>query len=99
MIELIPLDDLPETFNYPPEFIRIVELGVTDLEPWSILGGNELRFVYHRLRQDYPDQEYVPFATRQDNDDVACWAPWSVSIPGGYDQNSGLLRSAFQRVP
>lgn len=74
MIELISLGDLPDDFSYPRGFIRILELGVTDLEPWSFLDGKELRIVYSGLRQRYPDQGYVPFATRQDNDDVACWS-------------------------
>jgi hypothetical protein len=71
--ELLTSDDLPPGFDYPPEFVRIVELGLTSLEPWEMLTGEELRRVYSGLRKRYPDQVYVPFAARQDNDDIACW--------------------------
>lgn len=29
--------DLPENFTYPPEFVRIVNQGLTDLDPWGIM--------------------------------------------------------------
>lgn len=74
MAELLALDDLPAGFEYPREFIRVAELGLTNLEPWWVLTGERLRSVYTGLRQRYPDQAYIPFASRQDNDDIACWS-------------------------
>jgi hypothetical protein len=74
VIELINIDDLPVNFGYPREYVRVLELGITDLEPWVFLGGEELRATYAGLRERYSDQSYVPFASRQDNDDIACWA-------------------------
>lgn len=70
---LLAVIDLPDGFTYPPPFIRTVELGVTNLEPWWVLTGDELRERYEGLRERYRDQAYVPFAARQDNDDIACW--------------------------
>lgn len=74
MVELLTLNDLPAGFDYPREFIRVLELGLVNLEPWWVLTGEQLQRVYAGLQQRYPDQVYVPFASRQDNDDVACWA-------------------------
>ena len=73
MADLLPLSELPASFDYPAEFIRIVELGLTNLEPWWILNGELLRDRYRGLRARYGDRRLVPFAVRQDNDDVACW--------------------------
>ncbi|MFD6141190.1 hypothetical protein [Promicromonospora sp. NPDC060271] len=73
MAELLSIDDLPTGFDYPPEFIRVVELGITDLEPWLILEGDQLHSRYQGLRGRYPTRILVPFARRIDNDDVACW--------------------------
>jgi hypothetical protein len=73
MTELLTLHDLPEGFSYPPEFIRIVELGLTNLEPWRILGGEQLRQRLLGMRSRYPTRHLVPFAARQDSDDVAAW--------------------------
>ena len=73
MADLLPLNDLPHDFAYPGGFIRVVELGLTNLEPWWILTGDALRERYNGLAKRYPERTLVPFARRQDNDDVACW--------------------------
>jgi hypothetical protein len=73
MADLLSLLDLPEGFSYPREFIRVVELGLTNLEPWWIMTGDLLRDRYVGLAHRYPQRTLVPFARRQDNDDVACW--------------------------
>lgn len=73
MANLLPLSDLPDGFEYPAEFIRVVELGLIDLEPWWIFDGDQLWSRAEGLRSRYPDRRLVPFARRQDNDDVACW--------------------------
>lgn len=69
----LSIADLPSDFHYPTSFIRVVELGLTDLEPWEILVGDRLRERYRGLAQRFPGRRLVPFAIRQDNDDVACW--------------------------
>jgi hypothetical protein len=73
MADLLGVSDLPDGFSYPPEFIRVVELGLVDLEPWWILVGDLLRERTAGLAKRYPERRLVPFARRQDNDDVACW--------------------------
>lgn len=73
MPDLLTINDLPEGFEYPQEYVRIVELGLMNLEPWWIITGNLLRDRYIGLRKRYPDRILVPFAVRQDNDDVGCW--------------------------
>jgi hypothetical protein len=73
MAELLSIADLPEDFVYPPEFVRVVELGLTQLEPWWVLEGDRLRTRYRGLRERYPSRTLVPFALRQDCDDVACF--------------------------
>jgi hypothetical protein len=70
---LLSVDDLPGGFEYPAEFIRVVELGLINLEPWWIFDGELLWDRMTGLRERYPDRRLVPFARREDNDDVACW--------------------------
>ncbi|HEX9695410.1 MAG TPA: hypothetical protein VGB64_03745 [Actinomycetota bacterium] len=67
------IEDLPAGFSYPAEFIRAVELELTKLEPWWILEGDALFQRYKGLRERYPARTLIPFAVRQDRDDVACW--------------------------
>jgi hypothetical protein len=71
--DLLPLTELPAGFEYPREFVRVVELGLTNLEPWWIIEGDRLRERFLGLRERYEARTLVPFAARQDNDDVACW--------------------------
>jgi hypothetical protein len=69
---LLPVER-PIGFEYPHEFEYIVGLGLTNLTPWYVLSGNELRKVQAGLNARYPSRHLVPFARRQDNDDIACW--------------------------
>jgi hypothetical protein len=73
MADLITISSLPEGFEYPQEFVRVVELGLTNIEPWWIIDGERLRNRFAGLQKRYPARGLVPFAVRQDNDDVACW--------------------------
>jgi hypothetical protein len=74
MADLLTAADLPEGFAYPPEYLRAVDLGLVALEPWWLLTGDRLRQRFAGLQRRYGDRRYVPFAERQDNDDIACWA-------------------------
>lgn len=73
MADLLPLTQLPDGFEYPREFVRVVELGLTNLEPWWIIEGELLRARFLGLAERYASRSLVPFAVRQDNDDIACW--------------------------
>ncbi len=80
-IDLLSDDELPTGFTYPRQFIHIAELGLLDLEPWYVLQSNALRQAKAGLASRYPERNLVPFARRQDNDDIACWcAPDSQQI-------------------
>ncbi|WP_375504183.1 hypothetical protein [uncultured Jatrophihabitans sp.] len=89
MAELLPAAELPKGFRYPPGFLRIVGLGLVDLEPWLILQGQSLLDRQHGLQARYPSRRVVPFAHRTDRDDVACWdldaGPEQVSVLSDFD--------------
>jgi hypothetical protein len=73
MEELLTAEMLPDGFEYPADFLRLVEQGITDLTPWHVLSGERLRLRRIGLLERYPGRDLVPFARRQDNDDLACW--------------------------
>ncbi len=73
MAALLSADELPPGFQYPRQFLRMVERGLTDLEPWLLLEGEQLVNRHRGLQSRFPERSLVPFARRQDNDDVACW--------------------------
>jgi hypothetical protein len=108
MADLLSAAELPEGFAYPHQFRRTVELGLVDLEPWCMLQGDLLRARQAGLRTRYPARTFVPFARRQDNDDVACFDMDSGKVvivhdfaaPGweqraAFDDFYGWLRRAF----
>jgi len=106
MSELLTIEDLPAGFEYPTDFIRVVELGLVNLEPWWILQGDLLRTRHEGLRRRYPDRDLVVFARRVDRDDVACWDLQSGGISiihdfasAGYEQvRSRQNFAAFLRL-
>lgn len=73
MPELLATEELPPGFSYPASFVRVAELGLTNLEPWHVIQGPRLRERNEGLARRFPARVLVPFAERQDNDDVACW--------------------------
>ncbi len=75
MAELIPPTELPPGFTYPPEYLRVVELGLIDLQPWQIIEGSALLIIYAELAEAFPNEQLVPFAGFLENDDVVCWHP------------------------
>ena len=70
---LLNNEELPDWFHYPDNFLRIVEQGLLDFDPWIILTGAQLRTRFSGIKERFPTRELVPFARREDNDDVACW--------------------------
>lgn len=51
----------------------MVAQGLLDFDPWIVLQGERLRIRFRGVKERYPGRDLVPFARREDNDDVACW--------------------------
>ena len=98
MNALLTPEELPEGFTYPEDFLRIVRQGLIDFDPWIILLGKQLRTRFYGLKKRYPKKELIPFARREDNDDVACWQKDNPNIiyiihdfsSSGYDNKKEL---------
>lgn len=63
----------PEWFNYPPEFLRLIDQGIVVFLPWKLLLDKEFSDRLKGLAERYPKRKLVPFARRIDCDDIACW--------------------------
>lgn len=58
----------------PAEFTRVVELGLTRLEPWLVLDDeHERRALARHLAQGVPGRDLVPFARHTGSGLVAAW--------------------------
>ena len=97
-MKLLREDELPHGFAYPGAFRRAVARGLTHLEPWWVLRGDQLRSRIGGLRERFPDRKLVPFARREDNDDVACWEAGGgeeVFVIHDYSSNGWEQRRVF----
>jgi hypothetical protein len=63
--------DLDVAVKFPEGLLRIVRQNLVDLTPWHVLPRDLAVKRLRSMRQRY-SRRYVPFAYRQDNDDVAC---------------------------
>jgi hypothetical protein len=73
MIELIDEKELPARFKYPKEFLWVLDIPLSNLKPWIFHSGEGLKSRYEGIKKRYPDRLLIPFAFRQDCDEVACW--------------------------
>ena len=64
----------PYWLQYPRSFCRIVDQQLIHVTPWHVMEGARALRQFHGLAERYPARHLFPFAYRQDNDDVACWA-------------------------
>jgi hypothetical protein len=71
LIELLQPEDVGDKFQVPPGLALVVEQHLVNLAPWQIMPRDLAKKRLHGLRLRYP-QQYLPFARRQDNDDLAC---------------------------
>jgi hypothetical protein len=74
MIELLSAQDLDVEVTMPEEINRLASQGLTNLTPWHIMSRDLAQKRMKGLRARYRTK-YVPFAKRQDNDDLACIDP------------------------
>lgn len=72
-LDLLRPDELPAGLRYPPAFLRLIDRGLVYFEPWFVMEGELLRGRLAGLAERYPSRKLLPFARREDNDDVACW--------------------------
>jgi hypothetical protein len=71
--ELLTLEQSLRDFTYPKAFLKTVELNLVDFDIWYIMDGEQVKLRIDGLRKRYPKRMLVPFARREDNDDVACF--------------------------
>jgi hypothetical protein len=71
---LVSSDDRPSWVEYPRAFLRLVEQRLVHITPWHVLDAERALARLKGLRERFPSRALFPFAYRQDNDDVACWA-------------------------
>lgn len=72
-MELYNIEPIYCDFQYPLEFIKIVNLNLIDFDMWYLMSNEQVDIRIKGLRSRYPSRKLVPFARRDDNDDIACF--------------------------
>ena len=62
-----------QPFNMSKEFMLTLEYGLTNLNNWVYFDEESFNLRYNGFKKRYPNRDYIPFARRYDNDDVACF--------------------------
>ncbi len=65
-MEILNKAELPLEFEYPSEFMKIVNQGLLDLDPWIILHDDYLRERFKGLKDRYKSRTLIPFGRRLD---------------------------------
>ena len=60
-------------YDYPSGYEKLIELNLIDFEYWYFIPDTQLQDRYEGMKKRYPDREYIPFARRDDCDDIACF--------------------------
>lgn len=71
--ELLAVEKSFRGFTYPKAFLKAVELSLIDFDIWYIMDAKQVMLRVEGLRKRYPNRMLIPFARREDNDDVACF--------------------------
>lgn len=71
--ELLALEQSFQDFTYPKAFLKTIELNLIDFDIWYIMDEKQVALRIEGMRKRYPKRMLIPFARRDDNDDIACF--------------------------
>lgn len=72
-MELFNIKEIYRDFQYPASFVKAVELNLLDFEFWYFMTNEQVLTRINGLMKRYPNRKLVPFARRDDSDDIACF--------------------------
>ena len=72
-MEIFNAKEIYENYSYQEEFIKIVDLNLVDLDLWYLMNKEQAEIRIKGLKDRYPQRKLIPFARRDDGDDIACF--------------------------
>jgi hypothetical protein len=60
-------------FKYPEEYKKVMELDLVNYDNWYMMDKGQIGRRIEGLKKRYPSRKYIPFARRDDCDDIACF--------------------------
>lgn len=72
-MELFNVKMVYDEFDYPESFLKVTELNLLDFDVWYIMTKEQVESRINGLKKSYPSRKLIPFARRDDCDDIACF--------------------------
>ena len=96
-MDIISRTDIDVDVSLPEGLFRLAAQNLIDLTPWHIMPRDLAIKRMQGLRLRY-STKYLPFARRQDNDDLACidpLTPTAIVIVHDFSQEGSERRESF----
>jgi len=71
--DILEIENGIEDFSYPKFFVEIIKMNFLDYGDWYLMNKNQILIRKEGLNDRYPNRKLIPFARRDDNDDIACF--------------------------
>ncbi len=72
-MDYFDIKEIYEDFQYPASYIKAMELNLVDFDFWYFMTKEQVFTRINGLMKRYPSRRLVPFARRDDSDDIACF--------------------------
>lgn len=60
-------------FKYPDSYRRVISLNLCNYDYWYLMDPERIMIRLDGLKKRFPHRKLIPFARRDDNDDIACF--------------------------
>ena len=72
-MELFNVNSIYKNFQYPAAYVKAIDLKLLDFEFWYLMSKEQVEARITELMKRYPNRKLIPFARRDDCDDIACF--------------------------
>ena len=72
-MKLYNIKTVYKDYEYPVELVKLVELNLINYEMWYLMSAEQVENRIKGLKSRYPNRKLIPFARRDDGDDIACF--------------------------
>ncbi len=71
--DILELENKLDNFSFPASYFRVIELNLVNYDYWYLMDKSQILTRREGLLNRYPNRNLIPFARRDNNDDIACF--------------------------
>ena len=72
-MDIFNINTVYKDYFYPEEYMKIIDLNIVDMSVWYLMEKEQVEVRINGLKNRYPKRKLIPFAKRDDRDDIACF--------------------------